>query len=394
MMQAPGYRDGSQGVYRLIRALYRLKQTENVWNTKLNGALTNLGFRQLKSDYCCYIREEEDTTILLVWVDDFLSISNRDSLNDRIETELQKHFEVKSLGRPSIIIGVKIHQEENLIEISQTHYIDTLLKKYGLQDANPVSTPMDPNVKLDDPEDASEEAGSASMVNFGYANLIGSLMYLAIATRPDIAYTVNKLAQFTSAPKPKHWSAVKRVFRYLKGTKDLKLSYGGTPDLLNEELNIYCDADWASDLDRKSISGYVITIAGGAVAWSSKKQTTVAPSTPEAEYIAAAHVAKQVLWYRSLLTELHFPLTTPSIIFSDNQSAISIAHHPEFHARTKHIDIAVHFLRDHVKKGTLDLCYINTEYNLADIFTKALKKPSHINFTYELGVMSGQGGVL
>ena len=97
---------------------------------------------------------------------------------------------------------------------------------------------------------------------------------------------------------------------------------------------------------------------------------------------------------RTLLIELNFPLTTPSTIFSDNQSAISIAHHPEFHARTKHIDIAVHFLRDHVKKGTLDLYYINTEYNLADIFTKALKKPSHINFTYELGVISGQGGVL
>ena len=394
MVQAPGYEDGSQNVYKLIRALYGLKQAGNVWNTRLNDALTNLGFRQLKSDYCCYIREEkEDITILLVWVDDFLSISNRDALNDRIEAELQKHFEVKSLGQPSIIIGVKIHQDNNLIEISQTHYIETLLKKYGLQDANPVSTPMDPNIKLDDPEE-SKEAESASMANFGYANLIGSLMYLAIATRPDIAYAINKLAQFTSAPKPKHWTAVKRVFRYLKGTKNYKLSYGGSHDLLNDELNIYCDADWASDLDRKSISGYVITIAGGAVAWSSKKQTTVAPSTPEAEYIAAAHVAKQVLWYRSLLTELKFPLSTPSTIFSDNQSAISIAHHPEFHARTKHIDIAVHFLRDHVKKGTLDLCYINTDHNLADIFTKALKKPLHANFTYELGVISGQGGVL
>ena len=350
MVQAPGYGDGSQRVYKLIRALYGLKQAGNVWNTRLNDALTKLGFRQLKSDYCCYIREEEeDSTILLVWVDDFLSISNRDSLNDRIEAELQKHFEVKSLGQPSLIIGVKIHQENNLIEISQTHYIETLLKKYGLQDANPVSTPMDPNIKLDNPEEVPE--GSTSMANFGYTNLIGSLMYLAITTRPDIAYAINKLAQFTSAPKPKHWTAVKRVFRYLKGTKDYKLSYGGSHDLLNEELNIYCDADWASDLDQKSISGYVITIAGGTVAWSSKKQTTVAPSTPEAEYIAAAHVAKQVLWYRTLLTELNFPLTTPSTIFLDNQSAILIAHHPEFHARTKHIDITVHFLCNHVKKG-------------------------------------------
>ena len=147
-------------------------------------------------------------------------------------------------------------------------------------------------------------------------------------------------------------------------------------------------------MDRKSISGYVVTIAGGAVAWSSKKQSTVAPSTPEAEYIAAAHAAKQVLWHRSLITELNFPLSTPSTIFSDNQSAIAIAHHPEFHARTKHIDIAFHFLRDHVQKGTIDLSYINTDFNIADIFTKPLRRPTHENFTYELGVISDQGGVL
>ena len=115
-------------------------------------------------------------------------------------------------------------------------------------------------------------------------------------------------------------------------------------ELLHDDINIYCDADWASDSDWKLISGYVNVIAGGAVAWSSKKQNTVASSTPEAEYIAATHVAKQVLWHCSLLTKLEFPLSTPSIIFSDNQSAIAIAHHPEFHTCTKHINIALHFL--------------------------------------------------
>jgi hypothetical protein len=253
---------------------------------------------------------------------------------------------------------------------------------------------MDFNIKLDDPEEIPEEEKNNALIKFGYANLIGSLMYLAIATRPDIAYSVNKLAQFTVTPRPKHWTAVKRIFRYLKGTKNFELTYGGSTDILNDDLNIYCDADWASERDWKSISGYAITIAGGAVAWSSKKQSTVAPSTPEAEYIAAAHVAKQVLWYRSLLTELEFNLATPSIIFSDNQSAIAIAHHPEFHARTKHIDIAIHFLRDHVNKGNLDMCYINTNYNITDIFTKPLRKPAHQNFTYELGVISDHEGVL
>ena len=140
----------------------------------------------------------------------------------------------------------------------------------------------------------------------------------------------------------------------------------------HNEINIYCDADWASDSDRKPISGYVIIIAGGAVAWSSKKQNTVAPSTPKAEYIAATHVAKQVLWHQSLLTKLEFPLSTPPIIFLDNQSVIAIAHHPEFHTCTKPIDIALHFLWDHVNKGTINMFYIKTNYNIANIFTKAL----------------------
>ena len=178
--------------------------------------------------------------------------------------------------------------------------------------------------------------------------------------------------QYTLAPKAKHWTAVKRVFRYLKGTRQHKLTYRGSPELLHNDINIYCDANWASDSDRKSISGYVTVIAGGAIAWSSKKQNTVAPSTPKAEYIAATHIAKQVLWHRSLLTKLKFPLSTPSIIFLDNQSAITITHHPEFYAHTKHMDNVLHFLWDHMNKGTINMFYIKTNYNIADIFTKAL----------------------
>jgi len=181
---------------------------------------------------------------------------------------------------------------------------------------------------------------------------------------------------------------VKCVLRYLKGTRNYKLTYGGLDHLLNDELSIYCDADWASEGDRKSISGYVITIVGGTVAWSSKKQSTVGLSTGEAEYIAATHVAKQVLWHRSLLHELNFPLPNTSTILSDNQAALAIARHPEFHARTKHINIAYHFLRDLVENGTIDMIYISTECNLADLFTKGLPQGTHQNFTAEIGILS------
>ena len=189
-------------------------------------------------------------------------------------------------------------------------------------------------------------------------------------------------------PRPIHWTAVKCIFRYLKGTRTLGLTYGGSnEELNNDKLNIYCDADWASDMGRKSISGYVITLSGGTMAWSSKKQSMVALSTAEAEYVAATHCAKQVIWHRSLLNEVGIPLPSISTIFSDNQAAISIAHHPEHHMRTKHIDIAHHFLCDLVQNGILNLVYIKTEDNLADLFTKSLPKKTHQDLTYEIGIL-------
>src|SRR6266571_6703383 len=135
-------------------------------------------------------------------------------------------------------------------------------------------------------------------------------------------------------------------------------------------------------------------MAGGAVLWSSKKQQTVALSTAEAEYVSATHVAKQVLWHRSLFKELSFPIAATATIFTDNQAAISISHHPEFHARTKHIDINLHFLRDLVSQGTLDTIYVNTHDNLANLFTKGLPRQKHEDLTYHIGVLSGQGGML
>lgn len=174
-----------------------------------------------------------------------------------------------------------------------------------------------------------------------------------------------------------------------------KLTYGGrSDDLLMEDLNIYCKADWASNVDRKLVSGYVVVIAGGAVAWSSKEQATVALSTSEAEYIAATHATKQVIWHHSLLREFDFPIPTTLTIFSDNQAAISIVHHHKFHVQTKHIDIAHHFLRDHIENGILNTVYISTDKNVADIFTKGLAGTKHHDFTYMIGVISEQGGVL
>jgi len=187
-----------------------------------------------------------------------------------------------------------------------------------MDNAKTVTTPIDPNVKLDSPDEDQNkfytQGENDDIILFGFAALIGCLMYLALGTCLDIAYAVTKLAQHTSNPKSIHWTALKCIFRYLKGTRHYSVTYGGEDHLLNENLNIYCDADWANDVDRKSTSGYIVTMAGGAIAWSSKKQFTVALSTAEAEYIAATHAAKQVLWHKSLFKELDLPLPTTSTV--------------------------------------------------------------------------------
>ena len=262
-----------------------------------------------------------------------------------------------------------------------------MLDKFGLKDTNPVSTPMDPDVKLDyKPEE--EEEPETNDATYSYSTLIGSLMYLAISTRPDISFAVNRLAQFTRNPKPRHWTAVKRVFRYLKGTRTHGICYGG-PYGDDEGINFYSDADWASSADRKSISGHVVTIAGGAVAWGAKKQNNVALSTAEAEYLAAVQTAKQVIWFSSLFSELSYSMPDTPTIFCDNQAAISISHHPEHHSKTKHIDIACHFLRDMVQKKKIQLKYISTKENIADIFTKGLSRSGHEDLTTKMGVVAG-----
>ena len=155
---------------------------------------------------------------MIVWVDDILSFSNTDARNDQIEADLKSKFEVNTIRNPSMILGIKLLQKPNLITLSQTHFIDSLLKKFRLKDANPITTPLDPNINLDDNKMEDESNNQSEEASHGYATLIGSLMYLVLRTCPDIAYAVNKLAQFTQLPKPKHWTAMKQIFCYLKGT--------------------------------------------------------------------------------------------------------------------------------------------------------------------------------
>jgi hypothetical protein len=265
MKQPPGFSDNSGQVCRLQRAVYGLKQAGHAWNLEFNAAMDELGYKQLKTDYCCFIRREgENFAIILVWVDDMITLTNNPAESDRVEREIQGKFEIKALGEPSMLLGMKISCNTNTqqITLSQTHYIDSLLKKFNLENANPVSMPLDLNVDLDGDEPLEgDNNNSDTRTSTLFATMIGSLMYAALGTRPDIAYATHRLAQFTHHPHKRHWTAIKRIFRYLKGTRNYVLTYGGSTVQWTDELNFYCDSDWASRADRKSISGYVVTLA-------------------------------------------------------------------------------------------------------------------------------------
>lgn len=383
MKQPEGFDDGTGRVCRLLKTLYGLKQAGREWNAKFNAEMIRLGFTRTTSDPCVYTRLSDfRLTIVTVWVDDLIVSTENQTDMDQFEGEIGNTFNIKNVGEPRLLIGMEIDRDRSrhTLWLRQTAYIDAILKRFGLSNCYPVTTPLDTSVVLR-PREGSPADPTV------YSQALGSLLYAAICTRPDISYAVQALSQFSSDPGQEHLTAVKRVFRYLKGTRDLSLVYGGPGDWTTT-INAYTDADWASNDDRKSVSGFVFLLAGGAISWSAKKQPIVALSSTESEYIAATHAAKHFVWLRRLFTELGAQQPSPSALFIDNQSAMSLALDDQFHARTKHIDIRYHYIRELVNTDIMSLVYCPTREMLADIMTKGLARPLHDYHRLDLGLMS------
>ncbi len=222
-----------------------------------------------------------------------------------------------------------------------------------------------------------------------YREAIGSLMYASVATRPDISFAVSTLSRFLEDPGNAHWEVVKRIFRYLSGTKDLELTYG----MERHDLVGFTDADGATQEHRHAISGYIFLIDGGAISWSSRKQELVTLSTAEAEYVATTHAAKEAIWLRKLIFELFPDLNMPTTLYCDNQVALRLATDDNYHAHTKHIDIRYHFIRHVVASDALQLVYCPMDDMTADILTKALPKWKANFHTASLGLRRACGGV-
>lgn len=369
LMQPEGFNDGTHRVCRLKKGLYGLKQSSRSWNKKLNKFLEDFGLQRINSDPCVYFMEANGIIIILgIYVDDGLLSSNSKDATKEILDYLEEHFEI-SIEEANCFIGLQIERDtiNNTLKIHQRPYLEKILKRYNMEDCKAVSTPMDVNTRL---VKSTEE--SKDEKDYPYKEAVGSLIYLMIGSRPDIAYSVGRLSQFMDAYDKTHWTAVKHILRYLKGTLDLGITYRGDG---TNKLQGFCDSDYAGDQEtRKSTSGFIFILNGGAVSWSSKLQRITALSTTEAEYISLAEAAKQSMWLRQLLADLNQNQEAIQIN-CDNQGALKIVQNPTNHQRTKHIDVRYHYIRDMQQNGTINVQYLATREQLADILTKPLPGP-------------------
>ncbi|CAN1335388.1 Retrovirus-related Pol polyprotein from transposon TNT 1-94 [Linum perenne] len=378
--QPPGFEDPHfpNHVFRLKKALYGLKQAPRAWYDRLTQFLTSDGFSRGQVDTTLFIkRTKTDLLLVQIYVDDIVFGSTNKALCSEFCSAMTNSFEMSMMGQLQFFLGLQVFQCRQGIFIHQMKYIKSLLDKFDFNNMKPASTPMATTTKLD------TDLSGISVDNTKFRGMIGSLLYLT-SSRPDILYSVCLCARFQANPKQSHLSAVKRIFRYLKGTSSLGIWYPSSSD---SQLFGYSDADFAGSLiDRKSTSGGCHFLGHSLVSWSSKKQTSIALSTAEAEYIAAGSSCTQLLWLRSQLEDYGVSLSSIPLL-CDNTSAINMSKNPVQHSRTKHIEIKYHFLRELVQTRIIDIQFVPTSEQLADVFTKPLKEERFNSIIGELGMI-------
>ena len=324
----------------------------------------------------CVLVHESGQLFIAIYVDDLTLFGPQGDFMEQTIELLKTEFKVSDMGLLHYLLGIQIEYKDDGIHLSQTAFIDKILKRFSMEDCNPVSTPLDPNNHLRAAQDGDERVNATA-----YQQINGSVGYLVTGTRADLSFTTTFLTQFNSDPIKAHMGAAKRVLRYLKGTRTKALVYPWGAPLV---LTGFCDASYGNCLDtRRSFSAYVFRLGGSTIAWRCRKQRSVAHSTCEAEYMALALATKQFIWFRRGLHQL-VNSSIPMAICTDSTAAIDLANNPKLNDASKHIDIAYHFTRERVEDGTLTLLHIPSADNLADICTKALPRPSHDHLCTEI----------
>ncbi|CAK9816176.1 Copia protein [Anthophora plagiata] len=370
-------------VCKLNKALYGLKQAARCWYEVFDKSLKDKGFKNSAVDRCIYILENGNilkNIYVVLYVDDLVIATANSETMESFKNYLMNKFHMTDLKEIKYFLGIKVERDNNKITLDQSAYIQTVLEKFNMQDCKPISTPL-PS-KLDYIALNSDEKFEAPC-----RNLIGCLMYVMVCTRPDLCTAVNILSRYTNKNNKELWQELKRVLRYLKGSKDIKLTY--TRGQYNNLLIGYADSDWGgSDTnDRKSTSGYLFQLFEKCtICWSTKRQASVAASSTDAEYMALFEAVKEALWLKSLAISINIRIEQPIVTYEDNNGCISIANNPSSHKRSKHIDIKYHFTREQVERKVIQLIFISTENQLADILTKPLPAVKFLKCRAEMGL--------
>ena len=365
-------------VLKLKKALYGLKQAPRAWNSRIDKYFQEHNFTRCPHEHALYVKiKDGDVLITCLYVDDLILTGNNPSMFEEFKKAMTREFEMTDIGLMSYYLGIEVKQKEEGVFISQEGYARELLKKFKMNDCKPVSTPIECGAKLSK-YDEGEHVDATS-----FKSLVGSLRYLT-CTRPDILYAVGLVSRFMEAPTTTHLKTAKRILRYIKGTINFGIFYYQSNDY---RLLGYSDSDWAGDLDdRKSTSGFVFFLGDTAFTWMSKKQPIVTLSTCEAEYVAATSCVCHAIWLRSLLKELGMTQKEPTEVMVDNKSTIALAKNPVFHDRSKHIDTRYHYIRECITRKDVQLEYVKSQDQVADIFTKPLKHEDFVKLRSLLGI--------
>jgi hypothetical protein len=377
MEQPPGMADSQHPEYvcKLQKALYGLKQAPRAWFDRFNTFLLEYGFICSLADPSLFIfHSEHGLLVLLLYVDDMLLTGSTEALVSNFIQLLSGEFTMKDLGPIHHFLGIEICKTRSGLHLSQSHYALTILERATMTDCKPMSTPLEAKTKTSLTDIPLEDPSH-------FRGLVGSLQYLTL-TRPNLSYSVNYMSQFMHAPAMTHLKMVRRILRYVKGKLNIGLHFSANTSL---DLFAFSDADWAGCLTtRRSTTGYYVFMGKNIISWCAKKQHTVSRSSTEAEYRAMANTAAELTWLTFILKDLHIPMTSPPTLYCDNLSALHMTINLVFHARSKHIELDYHFVRERVALGQLITKHISTNEQVADLFTKPMSKAALTSFQNKL----------